>query len=161
MFNGFPHLTPRLINMLELQGYTNFVKQDYIKPGEKIFCKRTFLFSPFKAFDKAEYYCKRLKKKVSPDFFTVKNPSQKKRLLEISEDLDQQECLVKIIEHNYKLGDAERNKIAAYIQFNYPQHFDSMIKNNFRIIIGDNFGEVFYKIRIGAGNVICINDDAL
>jgi hypothetical protein len=160
MFNGFPHLTPRLINMLELQGYTNFVNQDLLKPedGES---KRTFLFSPFKAFDKAEYYCKRLKKNVSPDFFTVKNPLQKKRLMEIATDANRQECLVKIIEHNYKLGDEERTKIAEYIRLNYPQHFDSMIKNNFRIIIGDNFGEIFYKIRIGAGNVICINDDEL
>jgi hypothetical protein len=162
MFTGFPTLTPKLINTLELQGYTNFVKQDYIEHSEKENpgCK-AFLFSPFKAFDMAEYYCKRLKKEVSPDFFNVKNPSQKKRLLEIAENSNKENCLAKIIEHNYKLGNAERNKIAAFMQSNYPQHFDLMIKNNFRIIIGDNFGEVFYKIRIGIGIIICINDSAL
>jgi hypothetical protein len=150
-----------LINTLEQQGYTNFVRQDYTaylkKENDE---KKTFLFSPFKAFDKAEYYCRRLKKDLLPDFFNVKNANHKKRLVEITEK-SEQVCLAKIIGQNYKLGDQERYKIAAYVKKNYPEHFDLMIKNNFRLIIGDNFGEVFYKIRIGAGIIICINDSVL
>ena len=161
MFKGFPTLTPKLINTLALQGYTNFVRQDYTAYLKKENHGKTFLFSPFKAYDKAEYYCRRLKKDLLPDYFNVQNPNQKKRLIETAENTRDQECLAKIIEHNYKLGDDERKKIAAFVQSNYPEHFGLMIKNNFRIIIGDNFGEVFYKIRIGAGIIICINDSAL
>jgi len=159
MFNGFPTLTPKLINTLELQGYINFVKQDYPVHLKKENPDKGFLFSPFKEFDKAEYYSKRLKKEVSPDFFNVKNPFHKRRLVEIAKNSNR--CFVKIIEHNYKLGDDERNQIAGFIQSNYPEHFDLMIKNNFRIIIGDNFGEVFYKIRIGVGIIISIKDSEL
>lgn len=162
MFTGFPILTPKLINTLEQQGYTNFVKQDYTAYFKKESDgKKIFLFSPFKAFDKAEYFCRHLKKDLLPDFFNVQNPNQKRRLIETTAKANEQVCLAKIIGHNYKLGDEERYKIAAYVKKNYPEHFDLMIKNNFRLIIGDNFGEVFYKIRIGAGIIICVNDSDL
>lgn len=161
MFSGFPLLTPKLINTLQQQGFSNFVRQDWTKNYQlNQGGTRTFLYSPFKAFDKAEYYCKRLKKDLLPDFFNIKNTHQKKRLFEAAED-QQQVCLAKIIEHNFKLVDEERIRIARHVQTRYPQQYELMLKNDFRIIIGDNFGKVFYKLRIGTGVIVSINDGDL
>ena len=159
MFNGFPILTPKLINTLEHQGFKYFVKQDYNNCNTGIATGRV-LFSPFKEPDKAQYYFRRLRKVSNPDFFDLENPVEKQTLVTIAESA-KQISLTKIIEHNYILADTVRNQLAQYIRSNYPQHFALMVKNNFRIIIGDNFGEVFYTVRIGLGIIVSVKDAML
>ena len=66
------------------------------------------------------------------------------------------DSFVKIIENNFKLDDETRYKIASVVRQKYPQHYELMLKNNFRIVIGDNFGDVFYNIRIGQGVLLPI-----
>lgn len=122
---------------------------------------RSFLFSPFKEDYKAEHYFQRLNRLIHPQYYNALMEDGRKKIFEFAESPDARESFVKVIEQNYKLDDLTRYYIAAYVKEYYPQHFELMAKNNFRIVIGDNFGDVFYNIRIGQGILLPVQDTSL
>ena len=160
MFTGFPKLTSKLIETLISQGFLNYVQQRYpVHPDHAM--PRSFLFSPFKEDYKAEHYFQRLNKLIHPVYYNMCSEDDKKKLFEFANTVNSKESYIKIIEHNYKLDDTTRYLIASYVKEYYPNHFDLMAKNNFRIVIGDNFGDVFYTIRIGQGILLPVQDASL
>ena len=158
MFTGFPKISPQLLDNLIKQGFVYFVRQRYtINADGK---NAAWLFSPFKESHKAEHYFQRLQSYNQPEYFDMNMQLHKKGLYGIASN-PAAIGYVKIIEHNYKLDDDTRYQIAAFVKENYPSHFELMAKNNFRIVIGDNFGDVFYTIRIGQGILLPVQDASL
>ena len=157
MFKGFPTLTTNIVDTLERQHFLYFVKQYYgIDNGQHY-----YLYSPFKEDYKAVHYFERLHQWQQPVYFDIRSDIQKKHLITMAGSAQAPNSFLKIIENNFKLDDGMRYKIASYIHSHYPQHYDLMIKNNFRIVIGDNFGEVFYNIRIGQGVLLPVSQTDL
>src|SRR5688500_2146260 len=122
---------------------------------------RSYLFSPFKEDYKAEHYFQRLNRLIHPEYYNVQMQNDREKLFALASSPLAKQCYVKVIEHNFKLDDLTRYYIAAFVKEKYPEHFEMMTKNNFRIIIGDNFGDVFYNIRIGQGIQLPVQDSSL
>ena len=154
MFKGFPILTTNLLDTLNRQHFLYFVKQYYgIEDG-----KHYFLYSSFKEDYKAVHYFERLHHWQKPVYYDTSNDVLKKHLYAMATGPQAPDSFVKIIENNFKLDDATRYKIASLVREKYPQHYELMIKNNFRIVIGDNFGDVFYNVRIGQGILLPVRE---
>lgn len=154
MFKSFPVISERLIGNLLRQHFLYFVKQYY---G----CSNGInyqLYSPFKEDYKALHYFERLHPLQQPFFYNTSIETSKTELLNAVKDPSSKHSFVKIIEHNFKLDNTTRYKIASLVQQRYPHHFDLMIKNNFRIVIGDNFGDVFYNVRISQGVLLPVRE---
>jgi hypothetical protein len=159
MFTGFPILSKKLIGMLEVQGFRYFVKQNFPR-GIQYAANQSSLFSPFNALDKAQYYFKMLRKDPASEMFDINDCRQKNSLIKLSE-IPCTISYVKIIEHYFKLDNDTRYKIATYVEKKYPDFYQLMIKKDFKIVIGDNFGDVFFKIKLAKGITFSINDREL
>jgi hypothetical protein len=122
--------------------------------------KQSFLFSPFNASDKAGYYFSKLRKDPASEMFDINDLKQKNCLIKLSE-MPYTISYVKIIEHYFKMDNDTRYKIATYVEKKYPDYYQLMIKKDFKIIIGDNFGDVFFRIRIAKGINFSIKDREL
>ena len=157
MFTGFPLLSTKLLDTLSKQHFRYFVKQYYGAVGDKFY----FLYSPFKEDYKALHYFERLPSTQSAEYFDLSMEASRAQLYHKATEPAGMNSYVKIIEHNFKLDDNTRNKIAVFISQKYPQHYEWMIKNNFRIVIGDNFGDVFYNVRIGQGVLLPVKESDL
>ncbi len=157
MFKGFPILSTKLLDTLSRQHFLYFVKQYY---GTEAGIDH-FLYSPFKEDYKAIHYFERLHHSQQPAYFGIRKEFSKNELYKLANAPSARNSFVKIIEHYYKLDDNTRYKIASLIKQKYPQHFELMIKNNFRIVIGDNFGDVFYNVRIGQSVLLPVRETDL
>ena len=154
MFKAFPILSTNLLDTLARQHFLFFVKQYYgMEEGQQY-----YLYSPFKEDYKAVHYFERLHHWQQPVYFDTNNDVLKRNLYTMAAAPQAPNSFIKIIENNFKLDDGTRYKIAALIKQKYPEHFESMIKNNFRIVIGDNFGDVFYTVRIGQGILLPVRE---
>ena len=159
MFTGFPILSKKLICTLELQTFKYFVKQNFPR-GLQYTANRSYLFSPFDAFDNAQYYFTKLRNDPASEMFDINDLKQKNCLIKLSE-MAYTISYVKIIEHYFKMDNDTRYKIAVYVEKKYPDFYQLMIKKDFKIIIGDNFGDVFFKIRLAKGITFSIKDREL
>ena len=155
MFRGFPKLSQKLLDILSKQ-FLYFVKQDYGYAQSN-----HYLYSPFKEDYKAIHYFERLDTSLGKQYFDLRHDSQRVALYKLADLPEAVNSYIKILEHNYKLDDETRYKIAWFVKAKYPEHFQLMIKNNFRIVIGDNFGDVFYNIRIGQGVLLPVRETDL
>lgn len=144
MFTGFPKLSKQLLNTLCAQHFRFYTVQDY-----PVSNSGSFLYSPFREKHKAVHYHERLHCSLSPALFNLDLVEDLESIYAIALSPTASNGYVKIIEHNFKLGNYTRKKIATFVERNFPMHYKAMIKNNFRIVIGDNFGDIFYNIRIG------------
>ncbi len=159
MFTGFPILSKKLIGMLEIQSFRYFVKQNFPR-GLQYTANQSFLFSPFNALDKAQYYFTKLRQDPTSEMFDINESKQKNCLIKLSE-MTYTISYVKIIEQYFKMDNDTRYKIATYVEKKYPDFYQLMIKKDFKIIIGDNFGDVFFKIRLAKGITFSIKDREL
>jgi hypothetical protein len=157
MFSGFPILSAHLLKTLYRQGFRYFVEQPF--PGVSARSgKLMILISPFFARDKAEYYLMRLGK-VSKQLYDLNDTVETNTLLQKS--AQHATAYVKILTSRFQLDKYTRNLLAEYLRAREPAFFAKMAANNFRIVIGDNFGKIFYKVRIGQGTELPVNDEDL
>ena len=158
MFTGFPILSGKLIRTLELQGLKYFVKQNFPR-GLQYTANQSFLFSPFDASDKARYYFDRLRNEAASEMFDINDVKQKNCLIKLS-GMANTISYIKIIDY-FKMDNDTHYKIAAYVEKKYPDFYQLMIEKDFKTIIGDNFGDVFFEIRLAEGITFSIKDREL
>ncbi len=156
MFKGFPILSKHMLDLLYRQRFRYMVQQIY--PGSEQ-SQKAFLLSPFFAKDKADYYFKKLGK-GNARFFSLYTKDLREEVLNLLTKKDSI-FYIKVIEQKQILDKSTRNLIGIYLEKFYPSIFQKMLQSNFRITIADNYGDIFYKIKIGPGTEIPVKHSDL